>query len=228
MLVIANWKLNHTLLSVSSWLDEVFATLLDLSVTKVALAPSFTELAYVYQELLTEGLDQEVFVYAQNVSGFEDGQYTGEVSAKQLAEQFVSGAIIGHSERRRLFGETDADVAEKITRCLKHDIVPIVAISSIQQIENIADLVDITRITVAYEPLGAIGSGNPANPKTVSAFLGELDEKYQPESMIYGGSVSAHDVESFLEIDNISGFLVGTASVEPSHFVDLLKAIERY
>jgi len=68
MLVIANWKLNHTLLSVSSWLDEVFATLLDLSVTKVALAPSFTELAYVYQELLTEGLDQEVFVYAQNVS----------------------------------------------------------------------------------------------------------------------------------------------------------------
>jgi len=58
--------------------------------------------------------------------------------------------------------------------------------------------------------------------------LGELDEKYQPESMIYGGSVSAHDVESFLEIDNISGFLVGTASVEPSHFVDLLKAIERY
>lgn len=228
MLVIANWKLNLTQQNYRKWLGETVEVFTSLSSTQIVLAPSFTELSTIVQELFDEGMDVDVSIFAQDVSRYAAGAYTGEVSAAQLAELFVSGAIIGHSERRLLFHETDEDVIEKVRRCVECDIQPLVAVSTMDQVKVLSDTLDMSKILIAFEPLSAIGTGNAEDPEVVETFFTELHDQYEPCGILYGGSVSAETVDQYLSLDGIDGFLVGTASVDPSEFVDLLEMIENH
>jgi len=224
MLVIANWKLNHNLTSASDWFDDFFDEYEESSRARVAIAPSFTEIPISSQ--IIEDEKSGLLLYSQDISAFTDGKYTGEVSAGQLVEYGVSGAIIGHSERREFQRETNEDVANKVQQALSVGITPVVAFSKIEQIKHLSDLVSLNNIHVAYEPLEAIGSGDPADPQVIEEVLTIVDQQFAPLSCIYGGSVSAESVSPLLEIDIVSGFLVGTACVDVQDFLELLGEIE--
>lgn len=182
---------------------------------KVVICPSFVLLPTTASEISKlEGVE----LGAQDVSKFEEGQYTGEVSAKMLKD-FVSYVIVGHSERRKHFGETDGDIALKIEQCLKHELTPIVCVSKVEQAST-------DKAIFAYEPLFAVGTGEPDTPKNAQKFAEKTKGKVgQNVRVLYGGSVNAENVKSFVSQPDIDGVLVGQASLDPKEFSEIVNVV---
>ena len=183
---------------------------------------------------------------AQNVFWDETGAFTGETSTRMLVELGVSHVIIGHSERRRLFGETDESVGKKIVAALSAGLVPIVCVGE-SSTDNAREFVATQlrgalkglhlrhkeRILLAYEPVWAIGTGvaaQPADAVSMHAFIRSLVADLLPGikppqvSILYGGSVDGTNAYSFLREDEVDGLLVGGASVKLSEFGKILEA----
>lgn len=218
MVVIANWKENLTFNEVKKWVST-FNNLLDnykFIKTNVVVCPS-----YLYINYLKDNL-KYVKVGAQDISQFESGAFTGEVSASQLKE-FASYAIVGHSERRINFNEAESAVLEKVNRCLENNVIPMVCISSVEQFRL---LKDISSIVVAYEPIENIGIGAPAKHEAIEKMVNKIKDLNQSLKIIYGGSVSENNVKDIASIDNLEGFLVGTDSLNANKFFDLCKTCD--
>lgn len=153
---------------------------------------------------------------AQDLSPFDKGAFTGEVSASQIKE-FADYVLIGHSERRKNFSESMEMVKNKIEKALSSKLKPIVCISNIEELEGLeGDLV------IAYEPLESVGTGNPADPNLVEVMAKKIKEKLNKD-VIYGGSVNAENVRSFIDLPSINGVLVGGVSLDPKSFINLIK-----
>ena len=153
---------------------------------------------------------------AQDISRFEQGAYTGEVAASQLGA-ICQYAIIGHSERRQNFKETDQDLQSKVKNAKNANIEPIFCV----QDEN-TKIPNGVKI-VAYEPVFAIGTGNPDTPENAKSMSGKL-KSLSEYVVIYGGSVTSANVKSFLEKDVLDGVLVGGASLDASEFIKILES----
>jgi triosephosphate isomerase len=206
---------------------------------------------FIYLELagdITE--DSEVFVGAQNVSQFETGAYTGEISASMLRSMHIDFAIIGHSERRKYFKESDEELFAKAKTALKYDIAPIFCCGELleereagrhfevvkQQLEKTIfklEAEDFARVIIAYEPVWAIGTGVNATSEQAQEmhfYIRDLIwKKFGAEaaaeiSILYGGSVNAKNAQELFSMPDVNGGLIGGASLKAEEFVEIVLA----
>lgn len=207
--IIANWKENKTPKEAISWLEKIAENLTTGENKEVILCPSFALLPVVSEVI--KRLNLPIKLGSQDFPAFEEGSYTGEESPRLLKE-FVSYTIIGHSERRNHFGESDELLREKVDLAMKYDIKTIFCVQDAET--PLAQNVSI----VAYEPVFAIGTGNPDTPENAQSVSKEISEKANGASVIYGGSISEENVSSFMQKDDIHGVLVGSKSLDPDAF----------
>ncbi len=208
------------------------------------IAPSFVTL-----EGLRKNLKDEIKVAGQNVSEFDDGAYTGEVSTSMLKDIGVDDVIIGHSERREKFLESDEIINAKVKKALEDDLSVILCLGESLEIKEEGREVDFVReellnsldgvkniekVTIAYEPIWAIGTGKTCSSEDAEKMCREIrniiDEKYgevsQKIRILYGGSVKPSNAGEILSKENIDGVLVGGASLKASDFIEIIKAGE--
>lgn len=202
-----------TIQEANYWLQEFTIKNQELHTKEIILCPSFTTLATVKKYIAEHQLP--IKLGAQNISPFGVGAYTGEVNAEQVKES-AEYVIIGHSERRQHFGETDAMLAQKVAQAIAVGLEPIFCVQNAE-----TAIPDGVRI-VAYEPVSAIGSGNPDDPAHAAAVAGSIQQKRDKSIMVYGGSVNAENVASFTHVSGISGVLVGSASLDPQQFIQII------
>jgi triosephosphate isomerase len=242
--ICGNWKLHKTIaesLELATAIKNAVGPLRDV---EVAIAPVFTALASVAKRL--EG--SAVGLAAQNCFWEDQGAWTGEVSAKLLADVGCKYVILGHSERRQHFGETDGAVNLKLKSVLKHGLYPIVCVGETDKERDAGETfgrvrtqldgglaglsaADAEKLTIAYEPVWAIGTGRTATPQQaeeVHAFIrGLLGEKFGATAegvrIQYGGSVKPDNAAQLLSQPNIDGALVGGASLKADDFLKIVK-----
>lgn len=208
---MANWKANKNFAEVREWIYTFQREYRPHENVLVGIFPPFPFLSYVQGKLKD---CHNVFIGSQTISSFEKGSYTGEVTATTL-EGIVSHTIIGHSERRNTFKETDEDLAKKTEQALAHKITPVFCIQN--ESTSIPRGVKI----IAYEPVGAIGTGmNQPAEETV-----EVKRKIKLPSdsiFVYGGSVTAENAMSYFDTKEIDGFLIGKACLDPHSFLKIV------
>lgn len=214
---------------------------------QVIVAPTFVNLASVVDHLEFTNIG----VAAQNMSQFESGAYTGEISADMLKSIGVNTVILGHSERRAIFKETDSEIAEKVTTALKHDMTVIFCFGEELQdrknnqhfniVENQLrdglfhlENADWSEIILAYEPVWAIGTGETASPdqaQEMHAFIRETvrhaygSEIAENVSILYGGSVKPDNAQEIFSKEDVDGGLIGGAALKADDFAAIVNAI---
>lgn len=217
--VIANWKSNKNISEALAWVDVVGPNLENRPNIKVVVCPAFTDIEEVKKAVLVG--NYPIIVGSQDLSPFEDGPYTGEESARILSE-LVELAILGHSERRENFGETDELVVEKVEQAKKFNITPLVCVQGKET--QVPQGVDI----VAYEPVFAIGTGNPDTPDNAAEVAAALKKKYGEKiQVLYGGSVTSNNAKAYLQKEEISGLLIGKASLDGEEFLRIVQTSYR-
>lgn len=244
--VAGNWKMNKTIAETRELISAMSAGLGDIQGVEKVLCPSFISLMAA-SELLK---DSNIGLGAQNMHWEEKGAFTGEVSPAMLKE-LCSYVILGHSERRAYFGETDGIVNKKLISAQKFDLTPIVCVGetldqyeSKQTREVVSKQTSLSlkgissdfasRIVVAYEPVWAIGTGKASNGEEANAVvkdvirpaLAELfgDETSQAIRVLYGGSVTSSNAAEFFSQPDIDGALVGGASLKVDEFIAITKS----
>jgi triosephosphate isomerase len=223
--IIANWKSNKNLSEVVFWLNNFpngAENLRVLHPLEIILAPPYPFL--VSAQTIIEERQLPIKLAVQDLSAFGKGAYTGEVSAFNLQDLNVQYAILGHSERRRFLKESNQLIADKITEALSWHIKPILCLDKpdfVKQARFLPRQV-LPHLFIAYEPVTAIGSGQAEDTHNLLSIKKELESIYQVKTFIYGGSVNAGNIGSFLQ--NTDGVLLGGASLELTDFVNLLFA----
>jgi triosephosphate isomerase (TIM) len=213
--IFANWKSNKNIVGAKEWLDSVGSINSD---KEVVLTPPFTILGAIY----TQALSSNFKLGVQDISPFSAGSYTGAISPVNLEEMSVSYAIVGHSERRHYFGESDQMVANKVDIALEAKITPVVCVDE-GYIESQANAIDSDlrkKCIVAYEPISAIGTGDEMGEKKVGEVVERIKKAFGEVRVIYGGSVDGDNIEEYLEI--CDGVLIGGASLKVEDFKQLL------
>lgn len=180
---------------------------------EVIVCPPFTLLQTV-KFFLTEH-ESGLKLGAQDLSPFPKGAYTGEIAGLQLKE-FAQYVIIGHSERRKYFHEDDQMLANKVDMALEAGLHPIFCVQDVHTV-----IPKGVRI-VAYEPVFAIGTGEPDSPENADDVARKIKETVKAEAVLYGGSVSAENVQAFTSMENLDGVLVGSASLDPISFSSIV------
>lgn len=224
--IIANWKSNKTISEALDWVSKVGPQIPKKDNLKVVVCPTFSCLSEVKKAIMVGNFP--IMVGAQDLSPFGNGAYTGEESAF-LVRQFISLAILGHSERRQNFHEDDEMVAKKVQQALDNKIIPLVCVQG-----------EETPISagcnmVAYEPIWAIstgltntpGVGRADTPEDANKVASFFKQKYRPKlEVIYGGSVKSDNVKGFVNQEDINGVLVGNAALDAEEFTRIIKACE--
>lgn len=219
--IIANWKSNKTAQETLLFLDSLNAAWPELPMQnkEVIILPSFSSLsvAYVYKE--TEGLP--IFIGAQDISAYDAGAYTGEVNGMQISE-FCQFVLINHSERRRYNQEHDQEARAKVLMAQKYNITPLFCV------QNEKDAVPDNVTEIVFEPPTAISTYMPGarveNVGEIERVFDVLQKRYPGSHLYYGGSVTAENIVDLLKIPNVSGFLVGGASLDIDKFAQILQA----
>lgn len=244
-LIVGNWKMNLTVHEASLYMHKLGTMLKSHRNVEVVLAPSMLAV----QSLSLQPERKTFKLAAQNLYWKDEGAFTGEVSANQL-RGLVSYAIVGHSERRHIFGEHDKDIRSKVQAAVRHGITPILCVGETaheraaketagvlhdQIIGGVANLTaeEVADMVIAYEPVWAIGTGTPATPKdveqaakTIRRQIEHLYGKEVSESVrvIYGGSVAAHNAFDFLQVFGVDGLLPGSSSLNAEEFKGIVEA----
>ena len=247
VIIAGNWKMNKTSTEAVQLVKELLSKVSDVKDVDMVVCPPFTSLESVAW-VLGEG---PVKIGAQNMHWSEGGAYTGEVSAKMLLTIGCQYVILGHSERRALFGESNADVNKKLRATLATSLIPIVCVGEKLeerekgQTEHIVrdhvlgafegfSVAQLQRVILAYEPVWAIGTGKTASPEQaneVHAFIRNVLEDKFGEPLAksiriqYGGSVKPENAASLLSQPEIDGALVGGASLDAESFSRIIKAV---
>ncbi len=245
-IIAANWKMNMTVGEAAAFLDTFLLELGDEKRADVVIVPAFTALDRVSQRL--SGV-QNVKLGAQNMHWEKSGAFTGEISAQMLRELFVRFVVLGHSERRSLFGETDAIVSKKVHAAIESTLKPIVCIGETLaerdggKVEEVLETQlrgsltglsakDLGEIVLAYEPVWAIGTGRTATPEqaqSAHAFIRKTIESNwdkptaEKVRIQYGGSVKPGNTVELMRQPDIDGALVGGASLDPRGFAEIVK-----
>jgi triosephosphate isomerase len=248
-IIAANWKMNMTVGETANFLNDFRMEIEDVNSVEIVIAPPFTAIPKL-SELL--GGSQKIRLGAQNFYFEKSGAYTGEISATMLRELFVKYVIIGHSERRSLFGETDDLINKKVLAAHASELRPILCIGEtlaereagkekeVLETQLRGALAGVTAeqlldTVIAYEPVWAIGTGKTATAGQAQdahahtrAVLAELTDKATADKVRiqYGGSVKPSNARELLTQPDIDGALVGGASLDPRGFAEIVKAGE--
>lgn len=246
-IIAANWKMNMTVAESETFLETFLREIGDEKGVDVIIVPPFTALAKVGERLTNS---HHVKLGAQNMHWEKSGAFTGEISAGMLRDLFVRYVVIGHSERRTLFGETDEIVNKKVLAAHQATLKPILCVGETLaqrdagEVETVLETQlkaglagltakEISETVIAYEPVWAIGTGRTATPEQAQdahAFIrkvivGLSDTTIAERVRIqYGGSVKPENAKTLLSQPDIDGALVGGASLEPRGFVEIVKA----
>jgi triosephosphate isomerase len=244
-LIAGNWKMHKTIADAEAFIASLLPRVSAVSGVDVGVCPPFPSLRAVVDS--TRG--SRVQVYAQNMHHAEQGAFTGEVSAPMLLELGVHGSILGHSERREMFGEIDRALALKVPAALDAGLTPILCVGETEeeresgdterklrhQIQEDLARVDTERlgdVVIAYEPIWAIGTGLVATPEQAQeaiAFIRALvadrsREQAERTRILYGGSVNPESCVDLLGLPDVDGALVGGASLDPGSFAAIVNA----
>ena len=247
--VAANWKMHKTHLEAIQDVQKLSYLLSkeDTDRVEVVVCPPFTALRAV--QTIVEADKLPFGLGAQNAHWEDKGAFTGEVSAPMLAALRVGYVIVGHSERRQHFGETDATVARKLRAVFGHDMTPILCVGETEDEREAGRATDVVtsqvredlskvgpdgaaRLVIAYEPVWAIGTGRACSPEdageAVRAIRAVLESMYSTDvaesaRVQYGGSVKAGNIREFMAVPEIDGALVGGASLDPEEFAVIVK-----
>lgn len=236
--IAANWKMNKTAGEADEFLDAFLPTR-SPDGPEVVICPTYLTLGRVAERCA----GTPVSVAAQNMHFEDDGAYTGEISAPMLLDIGVDGVILGHSERRQLFGETDEALARKVPRAIEAGLTPILCVGETEQerktdatsevlsrqvLTDLAEVGDdhLSKVVIAYEPIWAIGTGLTATPdqaqETIALIRGMLrlraPEAAEQVRILYGGSVKPDNAAELLALPDIDGALVGGAALDPESF----------
>jgi triosephosphate isomerase len=246
-LIVGNWKMNLTVPESTVLIEKLKKDLVNLKGVDVVICPSYLDLYPASKELA----DSNIVLGAQDVFFEEEGAFTGEVSPVALSH-FVKYVIVGHSERRMHFSDTDKIVAKKAAAAYAHDLIPIICVGEtlheredglskvvvMNQLETaISHLTaeEITEIAIAYEPVWAIGTGQickPADAENMASNIRALIKALYGEKaaegvrVLYGGSVTEKNAMEFTKLKRVDGVLVGGASLDHVKFTKIAKAFE--
>jgi triosephosphate isomerase len=248
-ILAANWKMNLTQSEAESYLESFLPEMRGVNDVEVVIIPPFTAISTL--TAFSEKL-QSVRIGAQNMHWEKSGAFTGEISATMLRALYVKYVVLGHSERRTLFGETDEIVNRKIKAALDAGLRPIFCVGETLrerdagQVEQVLERQlreglkgvgkkDFTEVIVAYEPIWAIGTGRTATPEQaeeahlfIRSILANLSDQPTADRLRiqYGGSVKPENAEELMRQKNIDGALVGGASLDPRSFAEIIRSAE--
>jgi triosephosphate isomerase (TIM) len=241
--IAANWKMNKTVAEAAEFIDALLPRIAATQ-NDVVVCPPFTAL----HEVVERRRGTAVRVAAQNMHEAEAGAFTGEISAPMLVELDVEAVVLGHSERRQFFNETDEALAKKVPAALAADLEPILCVGESEeardggQTEEVlerqlqADLaevadVDIAKVVIAYEPIWAIGTGKVATAEQAQeacAFIRDVlrarGAAADDVRILYGGSVKPGNAAELLALPDVDGALVGGAALDPEDFAAIVEA----
>jgi triosephosphate isomerase len=242
--IAGNWKMHKTRDEARALVRAIREGCGDLTRREIVIAPPFTALAAAEEEI--QG--SEIALAAQNVHWEENGAFTGEISASMLKDAGCEMVILGHSERRQYFGETDELINRKVRAVLRAGLQPIICIGETlaeresgkheetvsKQLDGGLDGLtddDLLRIIFAYEPVWAIGTGRTASPETAEEMhgyiRGRLLEKFggnaETVRILYGGSVKPENIDTLMRQPDIDGALVGGACLEAESFLRIIR-----
>jgi triosephosphate isomerase len=246
-IVAGNWKMHKNAAQTKELLNELIAKVPSGTTAQVIVAPTFVNLAAAVNQLESSNIN----VAAQNVHQAESGAFTGEISADMLTGVGVNTVILGHSERRAIFNETDALIASKVDTALKHDMTVIFCFGEElkdRQSNNHFNIVENQlkdglfqieaknweKVVLAYEPVWAIGTGETASPEQAQdmhEFIRETVRKAygsdiaEDVSILYGGSVKPENAKEIFSKPDVDGGLIGGAALKADDFVAIVTAI---
>ncbi len=241
--IAGNWKMYKTCEEAKTFAEE-FKALCKETDAEVAICAPYPQLGLLVEIFKGTGIK----VGAQNMHYEDEGAFTGEVSGKMLKEMGIDYCIIGHSERRQYFAETDESVNKKLHAAYKHGILPILCVGEVleerdrgEELNVVAKQVkgglsgltadQVSKLTVAYEPVWAIGTGRTASPQQANqmcAHIRSVIEKIYGKEVAekvliqYGGSVKPDNATELLNMNDIDGALVGGASLVPENFIKII------
>ncbi len=248
-MMAANWKMNKTVREAQEYTAALLPRAADAAGVDVAVFAPFTCLSEVAR--MTE--DSAVIAGAQNFYPEDSGAFTGEISARMLLDVGARSAIVGHSERRELFDESDALVARKAAKAVEEGLLPVVCVGEtkeerdaggmwdkcsgqVQRVMEELDDVDGESVVFAYEPIWAIGTGDTATPDDCQDAIGKIrtllkeirgDDFAGAVRILYGGSVKPENVAEIMAQEDVDGALVGGASLEVESFMQLVEAAQQ-
>lgn len=243
--IAGNWKMHKTVEEAEEFIQGLLPRVYAADSVDVGICVPYTALTAMVDS--TRG--SRVGVYAQNMHYADQGAFTGEISAPMLTELEVGGVVLGHSERRQFFGETDEALQKKVPAALSAGLLPILCVGETEderergdterklrhQILEGLEKVPLDRlgeVVVAYEPIWAIGTGLTATPQQAQdacAFCRALVAHFSKEAaeqvrVLYGGSVKGENAKELLALEDVDGALVGGASLDPDSFGDIVDA----
>jgi triosephosphate isomerase len=246
--IAGNWKMNKTIAEAEAFIAALLPQVYDTEGVDVAICPPYLALL----AMVDSARGSRVGVYAQNMHEKDSGAYTGEVSAPMLNEIDVDGVILGHSERRQYYNETDRALQQKVPKALESGLVPILCVGETEeerergdterklrhQVQEGLDKVPIERlrdVVVAYEPVWAIGTGLTATAEQAQdacGFVRALVEGFdkaagQAVRILYGGSLKPDNADELLSLPDVDGALVGGASLDAGDFALLVQTAAR-
>ncbi|MCX6394568.1 MAG: triose-phosphate isomerase [Solirubrobacterales bacterium] len=244
-LVAGNWKMHKTVAESEAFIQGLLPRLTTADNVDVAICPPFTSL----EAMVDSTRGSRVEVYAQNMHEEASGAFTGEISAAMLSELDVHGVILGHSERRAYFGETDEALSNKVVAALEAGLAPMLCVGEtddereagttedrlrIQITEGLSRIDDaqLSSVAIAYEPVWAIGTGKVATSQQAQeacAFIRLLIAERSEEAaaavrILYGGSAKPDNAAELLGLADCDGLLIGGASLDPASFGDMVAA----
>lgn len=244
-LIAGNWKMHKTIAEAEAFIGALLPRVSTTDAVDVAICPSFLALG----AMVDSARGSRVEVYAQNVHYEDSGAFTGEVSTAMLEELDVHGAIVGHSERRELFGESDRALQLKVPKLLESGLKPILCVGETEAEREAGDterklrhqigedlervpLERLAEVVIAYEPIWAIGTGLVATPEQaqeacafVRALVGSRSkEAAEQVRILYGGSVKPDNAAELLALPDVDGALVGGASLDAESFAAIVVA----
>jgi len=243
--IAANWKMNKTIAEAEEYIQALLPQVGAIGDVEIVICPPYLAL----QAMVDSARGSSVQVYAQNMHEADSGAFTGEVSAPMLSEIDIQGVILGHSERRQYFNETDRSLQAKVPRALEAGLIPLLCVGETEEERERGDTERKLRhqvqeglekvpgerladVVIAYEPIWAIGTGLTATPDQAQeaiAFVRALVEDQdkaagQAVRLLYGGSVKADNAAEILALPDVDGALVGGASLEAASFAAIVEA----
>ncbi len=246
-LIAGNWKMYKTEAQAEEYIQALLPRVSAVSGVDIAICVPFTDL----RAMVDSARGSRVEVYAQNMHHEAEGAFTGEISAAMLTELDVGGVVLGHSERRELFGETDKALAQKVPAALEAGLTPILCVGETESereageterklrhqiAEDLAGVSEerLAEVTIAYEPIWAIGTGQvatPAQAQEAIAFVralvgGRSAEAAERVRILYGGSVKPENAAELLALADVDGALVGGASLQAESFAEIVAAAQ--
>jgi triosephosphate isomerase len=247
-LIAGNWKMHKTIAQAEEFIQALLPRVSSVDGVDVAICPTFTAL----QAMVDSTRGSRVAIYAQNMHPADEGAFTGEVSPSMLTELGVAGVVLGHSERRELFGETDRALSQKVPAALAAGLLPVLCVGETEEERDHGDTERKLRhqvqeglsrleperlgeVVIAYEPIWAIGTGQVATAEQAQeavAFVRALvadrsKEAAQRTRILYGGSVKPDNAAELMALPDVDGALVGGASLDAEGFAAIVAAVAR-